>query len=243
VGAVRRLCQRDRARHDRHRLHPKAARAARGTRRGTATDAPGAVGTARGSDRTGGLSGFAGQLVHHPADHLRRRRLQRGLIQRRRRRAVPVMTVLGPVPAASLGVTLMHEHLLIDVSYKWRQPVEVTLRAMADEPITLANMGRLRRNIGLVRDNLRISDADVAAAEVMEFKKEGGGTIVDVTTIGIGRDPRALRAISAMTGIHVVTCCGYYLANSHPPSVARRSAEELAAEMIDEIENGIGNTG
>ena len=37
-----------------------------------------------------------------------------------------VMTVLGPIDGDQLGVTLMHEHLLIDVSYKWQQPTEVT---------------------------------------------------------------------------------------------------------------------
>jgi predicted metal-dependent phosphotriesterase family hydrolase len=133
---------------------------------------------------------------------------------------VSVMTVLGPVSPDSLGVTLMHEHLLIDVSYKWQQPVEASRRGLAEERITLRNLGYLRRNIGAVRDNLRLLDVDLAAAEAREFKKEGGGTIVDVTTIGIGRDPRALRAISALSGVHIVICCGYYLARSHPPSVA-----------------------
>ena len=51
------------------------------------------------------------------------------------------MTVQGPIDGAALGVTLMHEHLLIDVSYKWQQPTEVTLRALAElSPRTLALM-------------------------------------------------------------------------------------------------------
>jgi len=50
------------------------------------------------------------------------------------------MTVLGPIDGDQLGVTLMHEHLLIDVSYKWQPPTEVTLRALAEQPITLANL-------------------------------------------------------------------------------------------------------
>jgi phosphotriesterase-related protein len=32
------------------------------------------------------------------------------------------MTVQGPIDGSQLGVTLMHEHLLIDVSYKWTPP-------------------------------------------------------------------------------------------------------------------------
>ena len=154
-----------------------------------------------------------------------------------------VMTVMGPVPAESLGVTLMHEHLLIDVSYKWQQPVEASLRAFAEEKVSLKNFGYLSRNLGAMKDNLRLTDVDQAAEEAREFKKVGGGTIVDVTPIGIGRDPRALRAISTISGVHVVTCCGYYIKNSHPASIASRDVESLTEEMIGEIRNGIGNTG
>jgi phosphotriesterase-related protein len=153
------------------------------------------------------------------------------------------MTVLGPIAGDQLGVTLPHEHLLIDVSYKWQQPAEATLRALAEQPITLANLGFLRRNIGLIKDNLRLADVDLAAAEALAFKHEGGGTIVDVSPNGIGRDPRGLRAIAAQTAIHTLTCTGFYLARSHPPHVGRASSEQLADEMIGEIRHGIGGTG
>lgn len=154
-----------------------------------------------------------------------------------------VMTVLGPIDADQLGVTLMHEHLLIDVSYKWQAPTEVTLRALAEQPITLSNLGYLRRNIGAVKANFRLDDVDTAAREALDFKREGGATIVDVSPPGIGRDPRALRAIAAQSGVHVITCTGFYLARSHPPHVAKASIDELAQEMIGEICNGIGDTG
>jgi phosphotriesterase-related protein len=156
---------------------------------------------------------------------------------------MPVMTVFGPIDGAELGVTLMHEHLLIDVSYKWQPPTEVTLRALAEQPITLANLGFLRRNIGAVKANFRIDDVDVATSEALAFKREGGGTIVDVSPPGIGRDPRALRAIAAQSGVNIVTCTGFYLARSHPAHVASASIDALANEMIGEIRNGIGDTG
>lgn len=154
-----------------------------------------------------------------------------------------VMTVLGPIDAERLGVTLMHEHLLIDVSYKWQPPTEVTLRALAEQPITLANLGYLRRNIGAVKANFRLDDVDTAVAEALAFKREGGSTIVDVSPVGIGRDPRALRAIAAQSGVNVVTCTGYYLARSHPAAVAGASVDALAEDMIAEIHDGIGDSG
>jgi phosphotriesterase-related protein len=154
-----------------------------------------------------------------------------------------VMTVLGPIDGDQLGVTLMHEHLLIDVSYKFQAPAEVTLRALAEQPITLANLGYLRRNIGAVRANFRLDDVDTAAAEALAFKREGGSTIVDVSPVGIGRDPHALRAIAAQSGVNVVTCTGYYLARSHPAAVAGASVQALAEHMIAEIRDGIGHSG
>ena len=34
----------------------------------------------------------------------------------------PVMTVLGPIPPERLGVTLMHEHIVLDASSWWHCP-------------------------------------------------------------------------------------------------------------------------
>src|SRR5215469_16862902 len=150
-----------------------------------------------------------------------------------------VMTVFGPIPASALGVTLMHEHLLIDVSYKVQVPAEVSQRALLEQPITLANVGILRRNMGALRTNFRLDDVDTATAEARAFKLECGGTIVDVSTIGIGRDPRGLRAIALGSGVNVVTCTGYYLARSHPGYVASSSVSALADGMLAEITEGI----
>jgi len=80
-------------------------------------------------------------------------------------------------------------------------------------------------NIGIVKANLRLDDVDTAAAEALAFRRDGGGTIVDVSPVGIGRDPLALRAIAVQSGVNVVTCTGYYLARSHPATVAGASIE------------------
>ena len=33
-----------------------------------------------------------------------------------------VMTVLGPIPVEAMGITLMHEHIVLDTSVWWRRP-------------------------------------------------------------------------------------------------------------------------
>ncbi len=44
------------------------------------------------------------------------------------------------------------------------------------------------------------------------------------------------------TGINVVACTGYYQDAFFPGHVATRSVQELAQEMVDEIEQGIDGT-
>jgi phosphotriesterase-related protein len=103
-----------------------------------------------------------------------------------------VQTVLGPVSPEDLGPATTHEHLLIDFSCMFHPPTEASEMARAYEPITIENLGWVRHNHYSSRPNLLMLDEETAIAETTRYRLAGGGTIVDVTTIGIGRDPRAL---------------------------------------------------
>ena len=98
-------------------------------------------------------------------------------------------------------------------------------------------------NVFAIRDNLILSDFDTAISEVKEFKKYGGNTIVDQTNRFMGRDPLALKKISRITGLNIITSTGYYLEYTHPSYVSKKSEEQIAEIMIDEIVNGIDDTG
>jgi phosphotriesterase-related protein len=153
------------------------------------------------------------------------------------------MTVRGAVEAGSLGVVSPHEHLLIDLTYRWGAPSDPELRAVAEAPLTMDRLGLARRNMGLIRDNLVLDDVELAIEGLREFKAAGGGTVVDCTQEGIARDARALRAISEAADVHVVAPTGAYLGASHPAWVAESSVEELAARFVRELTVGIGDTG
>jgi phosphotriesterase-related protein len=153
-----------------------------------------------------------------------------------------VMTVSGPVLPRDMGITLTHEHCLIDLRSYWKDSQEATRRAFAEEPVELGNIGRSRRNPFLNRDNLILSDADVAARELMEFRKLGGQTVVDLTLPDIGRDPTALLGLSKVTGLNIVAGCGHYIQISHPRSIAVESIESIAERLLIEIREGIGDT-
>ena len=92
-----------------------------------------------------------------------------------------VNTVLGPVDARRLGVTLVSESLLYvlpGAQYAY---------------------------------DIRIDRAEVfeaIAAKLTAFKAAGGGTIVDATGMFQGRDLRLYEALSRATGVHIVASTG-----------------------------------
>jgi phosphotriesterase-related protein len=146
-----------------------------------------------------------------------------------------VMTVLGPLPVEEMGVTLMHEHILLDASGKWVPPACCSDRHVAEQKVHIGILGALRMNPLMSRDNCQLFDADVAVEELMRFRELGGNTVVDPTNLGIGRDPAALQRISRRTGLHIVTSTGFYLEPSHPDYVSRSSIDQLADQLIADV--------
>jgi phosphotriesterase-related protein len=154
-----------------------------------------------------------------------------------------VQTVLGAVAPAALGVTLPHEHLLIDFTVMFAEPAAASDKGRALEPVSLANLGWVRQHFNANLDNLRLTDERVAADEILLFKHAGGATVVDPTPRTLARDPLALARIARVTGLNVVMGSGYYVAASHPADMDRRSVDALAREMIADVTTGVGETG
>jgi phosphotriesterase-related protein len=154
-----------------------------------------------------------------------------------------VMTVLGPVPASGLGVTLMHEHLLNDCRCWWNKPKEPSRSRLACEPVNAGILGELRMDPFVNLDNCRLDDERLTIAELAEAVALGCRTVVDPTCAGIGRDPRALARIAEGTGLNIVTGGGFYLQASHPARLAGMSADDIADEIVAEALVGIGDSG
>ena len=55
-------------------------------------------------------------------------------------------TVLGPVPAEELGITLPHEHLLIDFTVMFAEQAAASDMGRAGAPVSLDNLGWVRQN-------------------------------------------------------------------------------------------------
>ena len=152
-----------------------------------------------------------------------------------------VQTVLGPIEPSKLGATTTHEHLYIDFSFMYRPPQDSAFD-LGDAPITMENLGWVRHNHYSNHANLQLMDVDTAVSEAGLYKAVGGGTIVDATTIGIGRDARALEHISRETGVHVIMGAGYYVDAVHPHNMDSRSVDSIARRIVGDIIDGVDGT-
>lgn len=153
-----------------------------------------------------------------------------------------VMTVTGPVAAADLGVTLIHEHILNDCTCWWHAPKTPERQHLASKFVCIEILGELRQDPFVNKHNITLDDEPLAIDELGDFKRAGGQTIVEPTCRGIGRDPRALKRISQASGLNIVMGAGYYLASSHPAIVAKMSAEQIADEIVAEAVDGVDGT-
>ena len=130
-----------------------------------------------------------------------------------------VMTVGGPVASNELGMTLTHEHLLVDF-------------------IGAENSGYHRWN--------RDSVAERVIPFLEALRESGFQSFVECTPVYLGRDPLLLKMISEKTGMHIITNTGYYGARNNmfiPDEVLKQSVEEISATWINEFESGIEGTG
>ena len=125
-----------------------------------------------------------------------------------------VNTVLGPIDSSELGFTLSHEH------------------------ITLGAAGTAAAYPGF-QDLDAIADA--ATAALKEAYDGGVRTIIDVTTLDLGRDIPLMQDVSRRSGVHAIPCTGNHL--SIPRIFWGAPVDKVAALFIKEIEEGIEETG
>jgi phosphotriesterase-related protein len=154
-----------------------------------------------------------------------------------------IVTVTGAIEPAELGVTLIHEHVFIDISCYYRPPADLLGQRLTAEPLRMGMLGWVRQNSMSSRANLKLDDARVAAEELKIFADLGGKSLVDQTPIGIGRNPKGLQSIARRTGLQVIAGCGYYIGASHPPEVAGRTTGQLTEQFVRDVVEGIDGSG
>jgi phosphotriesterase-related protein len=148
-----------------------------------------------------------------------------------------VQTVTGAIAPEALAATLMHEHVLCDIT----PPSLAALNDPGPE-ITLENVYAI--NYGKVKHatKYRLDLLDTAVSEVEKMVAAGGRSIVELTCGGLKPDPAGLAAVASRTGANIVMGCGYYVEEYQDPRNAERSVDDFAAEMIGQVRDGAWGT-
>lgn len=153
-----------------------------------------------------------------------------------------VMSVMGSLEKEQLGVVVPHEHIFIDMRVFYQEPDEISARIEGKEKVTIEKLGILKRNPFLIEDNVILSDPIIQSKEINELKYAGCKTIVDVTNIGLGRDPNLLKKMAVDTGMNIIAGSGYYVKDSQRKNVLDFSIEQIHKNIVHDLTEGIGHT-
>ncbi len=129
-----------------------------------------------------------------------------------------IMTVLGPIAPKDMGLTLPHEHVLVD----------------------FVGADQVSPNRYDAEEAFR-----VALPYLEEAGTFGCQTLVECTPAYLGRDPALLKRLSEASGLQLLTNTGFYNAGNgkYLPDFARQeSADQLAERWVKEWHEGIEDT-
>lgn len=129
-----------------------------------------------------------------------------------------ITTVNGVIDPDDMGMTLVHEHVMVDFS---GANLDIKTTYNPDEVF------------------------DVALPHLKEIKNAGCKTFVDCTPSWLGRDVRILQRLSNATGLNIITNTGFYGAASEkflPDIIKKMTAKEIASSWIKESQTGIDGT-
>ena len=125
-----------------------------------------------------------------------------------------VETALGPVATTELGPTLMHEHVV------------------TRSPGVQENWPHLWDREGIVA---------LAERKLAELHGRGIRTIVDLTTVDLGRDIDLIAAVARRSRVHIVVATGVWWMPQR--YFSSHGVDEVAALFIRDITQGIGTSG
>ena len=129
-----------------------------------------------------------------------------------------VMSVLGPVPAAQLGITDAHDHV-------WIEPVP---GAAPDSPVLTQREGIL--------------------AELQDYRQAGGSAILDCQPGGCGRNATMLAELSRASDVTILCSTGFHRRRYYPAchwlwkAAPDEAAAYFTAELCERVQESAART-
>lgn len=146
-------------------------------------------------------------------------------------------TVLGVVDPATLGATLMHEHVICDIT-----PRKYVAEPIEDIEIDVCNCWQINYGQALSGLKWKLNQPDIVTGELREMVAAGGRTVVELTSGGLKPDPKALVDISQKSGAQLVMGCGHYVNDYQEARNHERGVDDFAAEMVAQVFEGAWGT-
>ncbi|NHJ49474.1 MAG: hypothetical protein FK733_16915 [Asgard group archaeon] len=133
---------------------------------------------------------------------------------------IVINTVLGPISEDDLGITLTHEHILVDLN-----------------------------GTNLIKKTYTTEEVvDLIVPYLIDVKNKGCSTIVEPTPYGLGRDLEVLQQCAEKSGLNILTCTGAWdgfdkRGKCVPAELKEKTIDEIASIWIKEFRDGIKDTG
>ncbi len=123
-----------------------------------------------------------------------------------------IRTVLGDIPGDALGHAQCHEHLFIEKGVSFS-----------------------------VNPALHMADAGNTNAELLAYKKSGGGGVVDAQPVYCGRMAGALTDASSRSGVHIIAVTGFHKTLFYGPDspIFVETEQQLADTFLSEVREGM----
>ena len=154
-----------------------------------------------------------------------------------------IQTVTGELRAEDARRICVHEHLILDMTHEAIEPKTGAAKRLFWDEIRMEHLGLLRHNPYVMRTNLVLDSVEDAVQEVGPLMAAGCDLLLDLTSVGLGRDVKKLREISEKSGLNVACGCGLFVHDSRVEPYADWTVEQITQWMLREIREGIGDTG
>jgi 5-phospho-D-xylono-1,4-lactonase len=125
-----------------------------------------------------------------------------------------VITVQGTLQYECLGITDAHNHM-------W---IESVPGADPNAPV--------------------LNQFNLILKELVEYRKKGGGTLLDCQPEGCGRDGNQLLALSSASGVNLIACTGFHRKKYYPQNYWfwRAKSQKVCDFLSSELEQGLFET-
>lgn len=123
-----------------------------------------------------------------------------------------IRTVCKDIKPEELGVTMCHEHFIVDLSV-------------------------VRKD-----NESKIETVEEVLPEISLMTNLGVNSAIEVTTNDMHRDVKKLKEISEKSNLNIVCSTGFYLSEYHPDWLISASVEDISNVMINDLTIGIDGT-